>query len=139
MKGSVKPVMMAKGIASSLVSRTVRRAAMVSDVGSTWSHNGCGTATGLSADLVTVLRLGESNLTATGSGLPTGSGKPPSVHYRDESVFMAAGDPFIDSVSAVTMAARNPETADRIALEIDFDPHHRFVAHDPPVMARLDG
>src|SRR5215471_3001597 len=36
------------------------------------------------------------------------------------------------------MTARHAEPADRVALEVELDQHHRFLADHPPVVTRLD-
>src|SRR6266851_9083357 len=38
----------------------------------------------------------------------------------------------------MAVRVRHPEAADRVALEVEFDQHHRFVSHHPAVVARLD-
>src|SRR6187549_1674264 len=41
-------------------------------------------------------------------------------------------------MSGVRMCSRHPETVDRIALEVELDQDHRFLADDPAVMTRFD-
>ena len=38
----------------------------------------------------------------------------------------------------MTMGIRHSEAANRVALEVEFDQHHRLLADDPTVVARLD-
>ena len=38
----------------------------------------------------------------------------------------------------MTMGIRHSEAADGVTLEVEFDQHHRLIAHDPTVMARFD-
>src|SRR5262245_59856299 len=40
--------------------------------------------------------------------------------------------------SRVTVSVRHAQASDRVALEIEFDQHHRLAADDPAVMSRLD-
>ena len=39
---------------------------------------------------------------------------------------------------AMPVGIGHPKAADGVTFEIEFDHHHRLVAHDPPVMARFD-
>ena len=38
----------------------------------------------------------------------------------------------------MTMGVWHPETADRVALEVEFDQHHRLLPPNPTVMTWLD-
>jgi hypothetical protein len=53
-----------------------------------------------------------------------------------ERAVIAAG---ARSESEMAMSIGHPQTVDGVALEIELDQHRRLIAHDPAVMARIDG